>query len=208
MRIAVVGNGDLAKQLLGFIDTSMQSSIVYFDDFHKINNQTHFPFLNWKNESFSKHYFIVGLGYKNLNVRNKLISDLKNLNRNLLSFSHPSSFINEGAKIGQSVFIYPMCNIDQNVTLNDGVILNNSSVISHDSIIGKCSYISPGVTISGRVSIGENSFIGSGTTIANDIVIGNNVIIGVGSVVTSNIPSNSSVIGNPLKMLNNPLKLK
>jgi sugar O-acyltransferase (sialic acid O-acetyltransferase NeuD family) len=208
MKIAVVGNGDLAKQLLGFIDTSMKSSIVYFDDFHEINNQSHFPFLNWKDELYTNHNFIVGLGYKNLNVRNKLISELKKMNRNLLSYSHPSSFINEDAMIGQSVFIYPMCNIDQNVTLNDGVILNNSSVISHDSIIGKCTYISPGVTISGRVSIGENCFIGSGTTIANDIVIGNNVIIGIGSIVTSNIPSNSSVIGNPLKRLNNPLKIK
>jgi len=208
MKIAVIGNGDLAKQLLGFLNPTMESIIVYFDDFHKQNNQTHFPFSKWKDEIFSEHNFIVGLGYKNLDVKNKIISDLNNLNRKLLSFCHTSSFVNKSANIGQSVFVYPMCNIDQNVTLNDGVVLNNSTVVSHDSFIGKCTYISPGVTISGRVKIGENCFIGSGTTIANDVIIGNNVIIGIGSIVTSNIPENLSVIGSPLKILKKPLILK
>jgi sugar O-acyltransferase (sialic acid O-acetyltransferase NeuD family) len=208
MKIAVIGNGDLAKQLLGFVNSSLQYDEVYFDDFHKINNQTHFPFLNWKNELFNDYSFLVGLGYKNLIVKNKLLSELNNLNRELISFCHSSSFINKSAIIGQSVFVYPMCNIDLNVTLNDGVILNNSVVVSHDTIIGKCTYISPGVTISGRVTIGENCFIGSGTIIANDIVIGDNVIIGIGSVITSNIPNNSSVIGNPFKFLKKSLVLK
>jgi sugar O-acyltransferase (sialic acid O-acetyltransferase NeuD family) len=208
MKLGVIGNGDLSKQLLSFVNPSLHSDIVYFDDLHEINNQTHFPFLNWDNERFSEYNFIIGLGYKNLLLKNKLINELQNLSRNLISFCHPSSFVNHSANVGQSVFIYPMCNVDKNVTLNDGVILNNSSIISHDSYIGKCSYISPGVTISGRVKIGENCFIGSGTTIANDVVIGNNVIVGIGSVVTSSIPNNSSVIGNPLKVLNNPLILR
>ncbi len=208
MKIAVIGNGDLAKQVLGFLNPTSKFSIVYFDDFHKQNSQTHFPFSKWKDEMFSDYNFIIGLGYKNLDVKNKLLSDLINLNRKLLSFSHTSSFVNKSAKIGQSVFVYPMCNIDQNVTLNDGVIINNSTVISHDSSIGKCTYISPGVIISGRVTIGENCFIGSSTTIANDVDVGNNVIIGVGSVVTSNITENLSVIGNPLKILKKPLIIK
>lgn len=208
MKIAVIGNGDLGIQLLGFLNPTIEFSIVYFDDFHKQNNQTHFPFSKWSDEKFSDYNFIVGLGYKNLVVKNKLIRDLDNLNRKLLSFCHTSSFVNKSAKIGQSVFVYPMCNIDRNVTLNDGVVLNNSTLVSHDSFIGKCTYISPGVTISGRVTIGENCFIGAGTTIANDVIIGNNVIIGIGSVVTSNIPQNLSVIGSPLKILKKPLKLK
>lgn len=208
MKIAVIGNGDLGIQLLDFLNPSIEFKIVYFDDFHKQNDQTHFPFSKWSDEKFSDYNFIVGLGYKNLVVKNKLIRDLNNLNRKLLSYCHTSSFVNKSVKIGQSVFVYPMCNIDRNVTLNDGVVLNNSTIVSHDSFIGKCTYISPGVTISGRVRIGENCFIGAGTTIANDVIIGNNVIIGIGSVVTSNISQNSSVIGSPLKILKKPLKFK
>jgi hypothetical protein len=82
MKIAIIGNGDLSKQILGFVKPAMESSIVYFDDFHRINNLSHFSFLDWKNELFSDHYFIVGLGYKNLNIKNKLVSELNILNRN------------------------------------------------------------------------------------------------------------------------------
>jgi sugar O-acyltransferase (sialic acid O-acetyltransferase NeuD family) len=208
MKIAAVGNGAFLEQLMGFLNPSIQCTVVYFDDYHLINNQTHFPFLNWKDELFNDYKFIVGLGYKNLAVKKKIIFDLINLQRDLISFSHPSSFIHNSAKVGKAVFIYPMCNIDRNVVLKDGVILNNSTTIAHDTIIGDSTYVSPGVTISGRVKIGVNCFIGAGTTISNDLVIGDNVIIGIGSVVTSDLPNNVNVIGNPLKWLSNPLILK
>jgi sugar O-acyltransferase (sialic acid O-acetyltransferase NeuD family) len=208
MKIAVVGNGVFSEQLMCFLNPSAQSIKVYFDDFHLIDNQTHFPFLNWKDERFNEYKFIVGLGYKNLALKKKIIFELIKLKRDLISFNHPSSFVHNGAKIGKAVFIYPMCNIDRNVFLKDGVILNNSTTISHDTIIGDSTYIAPGVTISGRVKIGENCFIGAGTTICNDIVIGNNVKIGIGSVVASDLPNNVNVIGNPLKWLSNPLILK
>lgn len=208
MGIAVIGNGDLAKQLLSFVNPPLESKTVYFDDFHEINNITHYPFLNWKDDTFSDYNFIIGLGYHNLKIKNKIITDLLKLDRRILSYCHPSSFISESSKIGRSVCIYPMCNVDQNVTLNDGVVLNNSVVISHDSIVGKCTYISPGVNISGRVVIGKNCFIGAGTTISNGVIIGDNVIIGIGSVVTSNVKDDLCVIGNPLKVLNKPIKLQ
>ena len=208
MKLAVIGNGDLSKQLMALLNLSIPCSIVYFDDYHEIDNQSQFPFVHWKDDSFFDYNFIIGLGYKNLSFKNELISELINLKRVLVSVYHPSSFIDRSAKIGNAVFVYPMCNIDRNVILNDGVLLNNSTVISHDSIIGRCTYVSPGVTISGRVKIGENCFIGSGSTIANDVVLGDNVIVGIGSVVTKNVPDNSSVIGSPLRTLKNPLSLK
>lgn len=208
MKLAVIGNGDLSKQFISFLNPSILCSIVYFDDYHDVDNKTNFSFAQWKDDSFFDYHFIVALGYKNLSFKNKLICEIKKLERVLLSFCHPSSFINSSAKVGESVFVYPMCNIDQNVTLKDGVLLNNSTIISHDSIIGKCTYVSPGVTISGRVKIGENCFIGSGSTIANDVVVGDNVIVGIGSVITANVPDNSSVIGSPLRILNNSLTLK
>lgn len=207
MNIAVVGNGSLAEQLLGFLNPPALSNILYFDDFHEINFKNQFPFSDFLDGSFSDFSFIIALGYQSPTIKNKIISDLLGLNRNLISFIHPNSYVDCSVKLGNSVFIYPMCNIDRNVILKDGVIINNSVVVSHDTTIEKCSYISPGVTICGRVSIGENCFIGAGTTISNDVTIGNNVKVGIGSVVTKNIPDNSNVIGNPLIFLKQTMNL-
>lgn len=208
MKIGVIGNGALSNQLLNLFDQLSSKSIIYFDDYHENNGITKFPFLEWSDSRFSDLEFIVGLGYKNLQYKNSLIAKSLRLNRNLLSFTHHTSFINRYATIGKGVFIYPMCNIDQNVKIDDGVIINNSVTICHDSCVGKCTYISPSVSISGRVEIGENCFIGSGTIISNDIKVGSNVIIGIGTVVTSNVPSNCSVIGNPMKFLKRQLNLQ
>jgi len=40
-------------------------------------------------------------------------------------------------------------------------------VVAHDSVVGDGCWLSPGVTVSGYVTIGACSFLGSGTTVSN-----------------------------------------
>jgi serine acetyltransferase len=63
------------------------------------------------------------------------------------------------------------------------------------------------VTVSGHVRIAECTFIGSGSTIANDVEIGSEVIIGVATAVTKNVGNNMSALGNPMRILDRPLRL-
>lgn len=49
--------------------------------------------------------------------------------------------------------------------------------------------------------IGEGVSIGCGAVIAGDILIGDNVTIGANSVVLKNVPSNSTVVGNPARIV-------
>jgi maltose O-acetyltransferase len=49
-----------------------------------------------------------------------------------------------------------------------------------------------------KTKVGNNVRIGSNSTIL-PVTIGDNVIIGAGSVVTKDIPSNTTVYGNPAK---------
>ncbi len=205
MKIAFIGFGELGEQIHALIKGKHDTSqCIYFDDVLYTNKAINsLPFNRYNNDEFEDYYFIICLGYSLLKMKSKMLEELSKLNRNLISFIHPTSFVMSSASIGDGTICYPMCNIDKDVKIGKSVIVNNSVTVSHNSFIGDCCYLSPGVIISGNVVVGNNTFIGTGTVIANNLSIGNNVTIGLGSVITKNIPDNSFAIGNPMKFVNN-----
>lgn len=204
---AFLGFGDLGRQLEGFLlENTEKIEATYFDDFLKDKQKKILPFESYK-KYIVDYDWIVSLGYNRLMEKQIVVDYLLNESGSLLTIIHPTSFISSRSKLKQGVIIYPMCNIDKGVVLEEGVILNNSVTISHDCNIMRCSYLAPGVVVSGNSIVGKGCFIGSGSIISNGVKIGDNSIIGIGTVITSDIPPNSSVIGNPGKILKMPLKL-
>jgi sugar O-acyltransferase (sialic acid O-acetyltransferase NeuD family) len=210
-KIAYIGFGDLGKQLSLFLKqtTADEISEVYFDDnLFSTQQANSFPFSKYADIQFAGYEFFICLGYKNLELKTKILGELIKAGKKLPSFIHPSSIINPTASLGAGVIIYPGCNIDQYVVLQDGVLLNNSVTVSHNTVIGKSSFIAPGVVICGNVKIGKENFTGSATVISNNTELGDNVITGIGTVVTGNVPAGSSVIGSPMKILTEKINLK
>lgn len=83
-------------------------------------------------------------------------------------------------------------------------------IIFHPSVkMGEGCTIYHEVTIGDRggkgsaAVIGNNVLIGAGAKIIGDIVIGDNCTIGANAVVNKNIPDNSTVVGNPSKIIKN-----
>jgi sugar O-acyltransferase (sialic acid O-acetyltransferase NeuD family) len=210
-KIALIGYGNLGIQIHHMLIQNQYKDceFVYFDDIiYKNKDRNSFPFNQYISDKFDDCEFIVCLGYKWLRLKNEIITQLKEKKRRLLTFIHPTSFINPTAMIGDGVIIYPKCNVDYKVTIGDGCLLNNSCTVSHETNLDSCCFIAPGVVISGFVKIGENVFIGSGSVISNNILIEENCIIGIGSLITKNVAKNNSVIGNPQKVLQKRLELK
>jgi|SRR5688572_1012420 len=210
-KIAYIGFGDLGSQLSLFLKQAFPDEIheVYFDDnLFSTQQQNSFPFSKYTDRQFDSYDFYICLGYKNLELKTKILSEMITAGKKLPHFIHSSAIINPTAVIGAGVFIYPGCNIDQHVILEHGALLNNSVTVSHNSIIGQSSFLAPGVVISGNVKIGKENFIGSGTVISNNIELGDNVITGIGTVITKTVIAGSSVIGNPMKILTEKIKLK
>ena len=80
-------------------------------------------------------------------------------------------------------------------------------VIHSNSIIGNRVWICQNVTIGRNFGdkkvpvIGNDVYIGTGSVIFGEIEIGDNVIIGSNSLINRSIPSNCTVIGNPMKII-------
>ena len=49
--------------------------------------------------------------------------------------------------------------------------------------------------------IGNNVFVGANAVLIGGITIGDNVTIGAGAVVNKDVPANSTVVGNPMRVI-------
>lgn len=210
-QIGIIGYGAFGQQIENFLVEEQGASamdIFYFDDnFLRTGDKKAHPFDAFLDRRFGELEFYIGLGYKQLSVRKKICDQLLANQLHFPSFVHRTSYVNPTAKIDSGVYIYPMCTVDQEVTLEVGTMLNNSVTISHNSVVDACTFIGPGVTIAGRVQIGKYCFIGAGSVIANNISVADNVLIGLGSAITKNLEEHTCVIGNPMKILEKPFQL-
>lgn len=200
--VLIIGAGVLGSQFNHFINHFSENRVIgWLDDTKEINSLIEGKKIlgGISDISAINGYDSVGLaiGYNHLLFKNQLIQRLIKKSIPIFSFTHPSSFVDFSAKIGEGTFIYPNATIDQKVTIGYGCIVNNNVVISHNSKIGTSSFIAPSVTITGNVNIGENCFIGAGSIINDSVSICDNTVLGSGSLVVDDILEPGKYVGGP-----------
>ncbi len=97
--------------------------------------------------------------------------------------------------------------IHPGATLGEGLFIDHGAgvVIGETSELGRNVTIYQGVTLGGtgketgkrHPTVGDNVVIGAGSLLLGSIDVGDNVRVGAGSVVVHNVPSNTTVVGNP-----------
>ncbi len=103
-----------------------------------------------------------------------------------------------GFNIGKNVFIGMKCYMDD-VAIKNTVIEDNVT-ISYGTYFA-CHGKGQGHT---KITIKENAYIGMRCNIISGkdgVIIGENAIVGAGSLVSRDIPSNTTAVGIPIKVL-------
>ena len=116
-------------------------------------------------------------------------------------------FLSHIARFLTGIEIHPAVKIGKNLFIDHGM----GVVIGETSIIGDNVTIYQGVTLGGtkhikkkrHPTISDNVTIGAGAKVLGPIKVGKNSKIGANSVVTKNVPSNTTVVGIPGRIIDN-----
>ena len=114
--------------------------------------------------------------------------------------------IQKGAKIGDR------CKISSHTFICEGVTIESEVFVGHNVTFIN-DRIPKATNSSGQLRTEEEwncqttlikrgASIGSGATLLGGITVGENAIIGAGSVVTKDVPPDTTVAGNPARILN------
>lgn len=119
----------------------------------------------------------------------------------ILSAIHPSVIFLPESFTGRGVVIHAGVIVGYKVEIHDGAVINTGAQIDHHSIIKEFACIDPGVVLAGNVTIHRKAQIHSGAVIINKIRIGESSIIGAGAVIIKDVPSFSTVVGVPGRVI-------
>tara|TARA_B100000902_G_scaffold377242_1_gene409269 strand:- start:819 stop:1433 length:615 start_codon:yes stop_codon:yes gene_type:complete len=180
---------------------NQECSIVgYHDVLENMSNPYNLKYLGHEDNIDSNNNPFIAIG-DNV-IRRKIYEKLKSnnifLNTNII---HSNTIISKSSLIEEQTFISAGVIINPQVKLGIGCIINTGSIIEHDCSIGKFSHIAPGAILAGNVTVGENCFIGANSTVIQGVKIGVNAVVGAGTVVIRDVPNNSTIVGNPARII-------
>jgi len=90
---------------------------------------------------------------------------------------------------------------NENLRLGDYVLVNRGANVGHHAVIEDLATIGPGAVLAGAVRVCRGAVIGAGAVVLPQLQIGRNAFVGAGAVVTRSVPTNTTVVGNPARVI-------
>ena len=191
-KVIIFGTGNFAQIIYIYLKQSSEFEVVAFTvnewalkDNNVFCNLPVVPFEKVQEIFPPNNYdMFIAIGYTNMNKkRAKIFDEAKSKGYIMISYIHPTTFVNEEFHMGENCFIFEKNVIQPFVSLGNNIIIWTGNVISHHTTIKDHCFIVSHSAIAGNVTINSFSFIGMNATIRNGIKIAPESVIGAGAII-------------------------
>lgn len=202
----IAGAKGFAKEVLEALYQANQGvQVAFFDDVSPelpLRLHERFPILRTEVEVrqwlAQDERFALGVGSPQ--VRRLLATKLRALGGQLTTVTAPRATVGAfGNRIGPGCSIMSGAVLTSDITLGEGVLVNLNCTLGHDVVVHDYAELSPGVHLSGHVTLEANCVLGTGAVVLPGVRIGEGSVVGAGSVVTKNVAPHQLVMGVPAK---------
>lgn len=210
----IYGIGGFAREVMPVLRNTLNETIdsrIFFisEDKNELLNDKINKFQLISLEDYvnlDKQDKLITIAISNNKIRKNICESIENTNLKFYTICSSTSTIMDNVTIGEGSILCPYVTITSDVVIGRHFQANLYSYVAHDCQIGNFVTFAPCVKCNGNVIIEDNVYIGTGAiikqgTITNPLIIGKNSVIGAGSFVTKNVDPNTTVVGNPAKVL-------
>lgn len=204
MRLAILGASGHGKVVADAAELIGWNDISFFDDAWP-NLQSNGP---WPVEGDTSELLLrlesyegVVVAIGNNRIRAGKQRDLLAGGATIVSIIHPSAVVSKHASIGGGTVVFANAVINACTRIEEGCIVNTGAIVEHDCVLDGFSHVSPNAALAGGVRVGRGAWIGACASVRQLLEVGNYSVVGMGSVVTRNVLANTTVAGNPARIL-------
>jgi sugar O-acyltransferase (sialic acid O-acetyltransferase NeuD family) len=130
-------------------------------------------------------------------VRQRMVEKAASLGCTFTNIIHRTTIISSTSCIAEGVVICGNSILNADSVIGNFCQLNMYCTVAHDSILEDYVTLSMGVHIAGKVVVKEGAYLGSGVQMVPPLTIGEWSKVGAGTVLVEDVPANSTVVGNP-----------
>lgn len=192
--IAIVGAGDLGRQIFDLLQDKVKSQrIHFFDDFKevgpngkKVSGSVDDCLASLKSGELTGVVFAIG--YEHLHRKIELLGQFVGFS--MPNVLHHSVVLSASAVLEGGVVLYPGVILDERCKIGRGAVLNLGSIVAHDSRIGQGCFLAPGVVVAGNVSVGDGCYLSTGCKLGSGVILGSGWTVAAGAVVLESFCEN------------------
>lgn len=113
----------------------------------------------------------------------------------------PHAHVHSSARIGPGSIVFDVAVVQPDVRIGEHVIVNIAAGVGHDCIVGNYAHVGPHAALAGNVTVDEGAFLCINSSARPNVHVGEWSTVGAGSVALRSIPTRSTAIGVPARLV-------